>query len=540
MNIIFILTSAMFFLLVLRSTLFWVSLWQTKEYRLDRFLTHFRETSQGKKLIFSRFLILKLLTIFSYAFIVINSKYFVLYSFFVFIIFFLELYSVRKEFLTLAFKRPVFTFKAKLITFLVLFLIFVFFFFPLVEYSLWMLVLDRFIFIFAALFVFMLSFPSDFYKDIRIEKAIGIINKHKKVLVIGVTGSYGKSSVKDYIAQVLEKKFDVVKTIGTNNTLIGISDTVIKSIKNDTQIFVVEMGAYKKGEISQICQVAKPKIGVITAVNSQHLSLFGNLQNTMDAKYELIDSLPKEGLAIFNGNNENAQKLYYKTIGQLNFQKRKAVLCKSFLNRDNQEKTNIFAFNIKVKRLSLEFDVLIGRKIINLNVPLIGAHNIENILPAIYIANYLGMTTEEIKSAVSTLYPLPKTMSYKKIKNGPVILDDTFNANPDAVLAAVNYMKMYKGKRILVLQPMIELGKNAKMEHIRVAREISKVCDNLFLTNKNYKKEILKGLEEAKGKCIVKIATAREISEFIKSKTKDSDIAVFEGKEAALALTALS
>lgn len=535
MNFIYLITSILFFIWIIRNILFWVSLWQIKEYRLDRVLVHFRETKQGKMLFLNPLSLIKNAAFILYIVNVFNNKYLLVSEIFVLSIFLIQDFFVFKEALQRLIKRPVFTLKAILILLLTISVLIVLYSIPLFEKFIWLVFLDRLIPFIVAFFVFLFYLPTEMYRDWKIDKAIQKVASYKKMLVIGVTGSYGKSSTKEYISQILEKKFKVLKTKGTNNTPIGIANTILSGLKKGTEIFVVEMGAYKIGEIAQMCKIVHPKIGVLTAVNEQHLSLFGSMKNTMRAKYELMESLPDGGLGLFNANNKNSFSLYQKYD-------RDKILYKipDSGRKDQDSKADIYATNIHVKKTSIEFDVIIGKKIIHLTAPFIGIHNVENLLPAIFIAEHLGMPVSEIQNAVLSLMPLQQTMILKKMKNGSAIVDDTFNANPNAVLAALNYMKVYKGKKILVLQPMIELGNKGDLEHFRIAREISKICDYLFLTNKNFSKSILKGITEGEGKCIMRISSSSEIADFVSNSLSKEDIAVFEGKEAGIVLNKLS
>lgn len=546
MNFYFWLINVLFFIWTVRNILFWAYLWQLKEYRLDRVIIHLRETGQGKRLFLSPLLILKLILILSYAFVVANNNLFLPYQLFVILVFGVHLFNVGKEIYLSILKKPVLTLKSTSLIFFSILIIFLFSLFSPLDKFLWLLFLDRLTPLVVLCLVLLFSIPTEFYRDLQIEKALKKIRHHKNLLVIGITGSYGKSSTKEYIAQILEKKFTVLKTKGTNNTPIGIAKTIISGLKKDTEVFVVEIGAYKRGEIAQMCQIVHPRIGVVTSVNNQHLSLFGTLKNTMDAKYELIEALPRDGLAIFNGNNENSFSLYCRAERE---GKKKRILYRSFdssvsikMTRQKKDYINIVAHNIATEKLFISFDVILNfqnhryRKISNLKIPLVGVHNVENVLPAIYIAYYLGMSELEIKRALTSFIPLPKTMIKHELRTGVTIIDDTFNANPNAVYAALEYMKSYKHKKILVLQPMIELGKKANIEHYQVAREISEVCDFLFLTNRNFYKSIYKGINDGGRKCKLKVGRISEIEEFINKRTKRGDIVVFEGKESAFVL----
>lgn len=535
MNIIYAITSLLFLVWAFRNILFWVHLWQLKEYRLDRMLAHIKETKQGRNLLLSPFSLVKWATFFLYGSIILYGVPYIISPFVIFGIFVTEVVIVGKEYFSHFLKRPIFTLKALFIVVFVLAGILSLLFLPLLtDRFLWLLLLDKSIPILVALVILCLSYPTEFYKDIQIEKSVKILHAHKKIIVIAVTGSYGKSSTKDYIAQILEKKFNVLKTKGTNNTPIGIANTILTAIRENTEVFVVEMGAYKKGEIREMCQMVKPKIGVLTAISPQHLSLFGSIENTIETKYELIESLQKDGLAMFNANNENVRKLFQKT-------KIKKILYGAFLHSSSLPKTvspDIQANNIVVHKDFLTFDVFLREKMTRLTAPLIGGHNVENILPGIFIADYLGMSENSIKNTVAHLSPLPNTMTRHESK-GITYIDDTFNASPDAVFAAISYMKIYRGKKILILQPMIELGKNARREHRRVGEEIGKICDYVFVTNKNFYNDIIEGIGISKSSCKVVVGSAQDIISFITKNAKKGDVIVFEGKEASISLNKL-
>lgn len=524
-------------LTILKNTLFWVYLWQLKEYRRDRFIVHLKDTVGGRNLVFSTFSLLKHLVIISYVFVLLNFNLSLVYQLVVFSIFLVQFILIIKSVIKHEVKRPVFSIKAILIVAISIIVSITLFLIPLVDKFLWALIIDKFIFIIVSFFVFMFLFPSNIYKDFQAERAASKIRKHKKLLVIGVTGSYGKTSTKDYIAQVLEKKFNVLKTQGSKNTLIGITNAILHGLNNRTEIFVCEMGAYRKGEISELCQVVNPRIGVLTGINSQHEALFGSIRKTMDTKYELIESLPdKKSLAIFNGNNGYVYQLYRETNNA-------KILYQTMVSRDDllvqDEKQLIYAKNIKIKKHSLEFDAVVNGIDVNYKTSLIGRHNVENILPAIYLGNYLGMNTVEIQKGVLSLKSVSKSMFVSKLSNGVTYIDDSFNANPDAVLAAVDYIKLYKGRRIFVLQPLIELGKDEKNEHLRMAKEICTNCDVLFLTNDNYYNTIIKARDMANKKCVVRVGRPKEIANYIEIKTSINDIVVFEGKEAGNSLSML-
>lgn len=533
-EIIYWVTIGAFTIWTIRSVLFLVSLWQNKEYRFDRFLVHSKENPQGKKLFLSPFLWLKIGMIAAYILVVFtNNKLVLPYQLAVASIFGIEAILVFKEILKHQLRRPKWNPKGIFLVGVTVTIIVFLAFTPLTDYALWLLFLDRLTFPLLAFFIFFLSFPTELYRDYRIYKARRKLQSYPQVLVIGITGSYGKSSTKHCVAHVLAKKFRVLATKGSNNTPIGIANTILSGLTPQIDIFVTEMGAYKRGEIRQLCEITPPKIGILTGISTQHLSLFGSLNNTMKGKYELIASLPKDGLALFNKNNPYVIRLAQKTrIPKISYGTEKSKGRKSIKN-------TIVATNIIPTKEGVTFDVVLAGKKSTFFAPVLGTHAVENLLPAIYLGHHLGMSIRSIKQAVATIPPLTKTMVASKGPHGVTLVDDTFNASPNGVEAAVSYMQLYKGKKILVLSPMIELGKEGHKEHYQLGRHLSRKCDYVFLTNDTFYKDVLKGVRDGGGTCFVEVAPLFEILSFIKSTVKRNDVVVFEGKEPGIILRKL-
>lgn len=508
-----------FLIKLTRGAFYLVYIWQLKEYRFDRFWTHITETYQGRQSFFGRANQIKLILILLFPATFVNPTLAFLYSLVVLSAFLYDARIVIREISSKTFKRPVFTLKAIFIFISAILLEIILLNILFFDIFFWVLILDRMLPIFVFLIIWFLSFPTELFWERKIVRAIEILRSNKNVIVIGVTGSYGKSSTKEFIAQILSYRFRVLKTKGTNNTPIGIANTIIAGLKKNTEIFVAEMGAYKKGEIRQICQIVKPKIGVLTGISPQHLSLFGSLQNIIDGKYELIESLPKSGLAIFNGNNIYCHDLYTKT------QMRKLIY--SF-----GENSDIKVSNIRVNRFNVNFRIKERRKTFSFSANLLGRHNVEDLLAAILIARALRMDFLEIKNAVSKISYLPMTMKPIKYQSGAVLVDDTFNESPDSTVAAIDYMKIYSGKKILVLSPMIELGREVKSAHFKVGLA-SRPLTKIFLTSRSFYKDLNEGAKKAGVKRkIIEVLPVEKIVAKLKALAGPGDVIVFEGRQA--------
>jgi len=248
---LFILTSIGFFLWSIRSILFWTSLWQVKEYRLDRVIVHFKETRQGRLLFVSPFFIFSILLVLMYIGIIFHDSWTDIYHTIIFVFFALEGVVFIRQIIQASFKRPALTIKSLAISGLVLLSITGYYALSLLDPFVWMVVGQLLVPLFVAVFVFAFSFPTELYRDYLIQKAQKKLKQYRNLIVIGVSGSVGKTSTKEYLAHVLSKKFSVVKTAMSNNTPIAISKAILEDVDQTTDIFIVEIGSYKKGGLKK-------------------------------------------------------------------------------------------------------------------------------------------------------------------------------------------------------------------------------------------------------------------------------------------------
>ncbi|MBI4091763.1 MAG: hypothetical protein HY427_00955, partial [Candidatus Levybacteria bacterium] len=194
---------------------------------------------------------------------------------------------------------------------------------------------------------------------------------------------------------------------------------------------------------------------------------------------------------------------------------------------------DIKALDVKLSKFSISFGVSVfGRKYKFSNIKLIGIQNVENLLPGIFLGLYLGIDFSLIRKQIAKLSPLPRTMDASRTAAGVILINDTYNTHINSTRTAIEYMKLYKGKRILVLEPFSELGKNAYQDHLELGKEIGKVCDYLFLTNDNYYKLLISGIAQEKSLCLVQVWPPVKIAKFIEKNVGASDVVVFEGREA--------
>ena len=521
----FIFTFYIFWIFI--DTIFWGSLWQEKEYRWDRFSVFFKENLKAKEILFSPLSLLKIFAIIFYIFSVFTSSYSLQALDLIYLIYTLQFLLIVKNIFLRKIKRPVITLKSLVIVGLSFITLLVIIFNPLTGLWFWLLIVDKLLLLIISFYVFLFFFPTEIIEGIIIYKASKKIKKRSDILVIAVSGSYGKTSTKEYVAQILSAKFNVVKTLGSNNTPMGIARTILNNIKNDTHIFVVEMGAYKIGEIAQLCSIVKPQISITTGISDQHLSLYGNMENVIKSETELLENLPKNSLSIFNGNSLFMERLIKKCKG-------KKIIYYSN-NNLNSEFENIYADNIKVSQNKTTFDFFMNNNKYSFETEILGKHVIENLLPALYLGFIKGLSYKEISAAVKLLKSPNHTLNRIIINKNIIGIDDTFNTSPQSVMSASEYISIYKTKKIIILSPLVELGKNAKLRHIEIGEILGKNFNEIILTNKNYFKEIVLGIKKSNKKPDIQVLDYNKIYEKIKD-NKGKVVVLFEGKEAGIVL----
>ena len=330
---------------------------------------------------------------------------------------------------------------------------------------------------------------SDWY----INDAKRILRESTGLKVIGITGSYGKTSMKSYLNTLLSGRFSVLATPGNYNTPLGVTITVRKYLKPTHEIFLCEMGARRVGQIKELCDIAHPDLGVITSVGPQHLETFFTMENIRKTKFELADAIPEDGMVFLNGDND-------QILEQAPSYTRKTLYC------TKPVEDGYYAKDIKVSQFGTDFTVVCpdGSEE-EFSMKLIGAHNVINVTGAIAVANYLGMSLKELKVPVRRLVPVEHRMQMKE--QGPVtIIDDAYNSNPIGSKAAVETLAMFDGIRILITPGMVELGNEEREYNRKFGTYAAGCCDYILLVGKKHTEPIKEGaLSEGfpEGKCLV-------------------------------------
>ena len=282
----------------------------------------------------------------------------------------------------------------------------------------------------------------------------------KDLPVIGVTGSVGKTSTKDIIANVVSQKYKTLKTQGNNNNNIGLPFTIFNL--KDQEAAVIEMGMNHFGEISKLTKIAKPTISVITNIGTSHIGNLGSRENILKAKLEILEGMDKKVLVI-NNDNDLLHKFYLEN---------KDVEIHTYGSENESEVT---AENIVLNENESEFVCNIKGEKFNVKVPVGGIHFVYNALCAATVGTLLGLSKEQIENGIKTFELTKKRMDITELKNGVTIINDSYNASFESMQASLKYLSGLNAKRkIAVLGDMFELGEYSKELHEKVGKEVVK------------------------------------------------------------------
>ncbi|HXF51523.1 MAG TPA: UDP-N-acetylmuramoyl-tripeptide--D-alanyl-D-alanine ligase [Dehalococcoidia bacterium] len=305
-----------------------------------------------------------------------------------------------------------------------------------------------------------------------------------RAVVVGITGSYGKTSTKTFLATILSQRRRVWATPGSVNTLVGVARLIARS-GADYDVMIVEMGAYREGEIRAICELVRPRIGVLTAVAEQHLALFGSIERTLEAKFELIEALPPDGLAVLNGNDA---RIRARSEG--------VAVPRRFYSATGP--ADVWAKDVAVGRDALEFTVVYGQEEARFRCGVLGRQNVEPLLAATSVALELGMTLAEVRDAASAVKPVRRTMEPGQLPGGATCIDDTFSASRAAILAALDFLAEAPAeRRFIVISGVPELAELTRPVHEEIGVRMSQVCDRMIAVNGDYAPFYERAMDEA-------------------------------------------
>lgn len=342
----------------------------------------------------------------------------------------------------------------------------------------------------------LLLFPLDRYlKHKLITEAKLKLARFPHLEIVGIAGSYGKTTMKEILATILSEKHTVLKTPENINTPLGIARLILSKLDTSITVLIVEMGEYTRGDISDICSFVKPQTAVITGINEAHLERMGSLENTTAAIFELAQHMSQDGLLVLNGDNA--------------------------LIRDNYRR---FCTNQKIELVS-------SKKETTLKSGLLGNYAKGMLEAGAHIARYLGLTEEQIQKGALAVKPLPHRLEPIEGSRGVLVIDDSYNGNPEGVLEAIHVLNTYKDRRKVFVTPgLVETGERNEAVHKTIGKELSAVADVVVLIENSATPYIAQGLTEHgfNAQNILWFKNAHEVHGAMGTIIKPHDVVLFQ------------
>lgn len=286
-------------------------------------------------------------------------------------------------------------------------------------------------------------------------------------IVIGITGSFGKTTAKNMLAAMLGKKYTVLATPGSFNTPMGVCLTVNNELDGQ-QVFIAEMGARYKGDIAELCAIASPKYGVITSVGDMHLETLKSREGVANAKFELGGALPADGLLVLNGYNADCAALGARDTA-----------CKKLIASNGAEAS---AESVVIDGNGTSFELTVNGETRHVCSKLLGAHVAELAAVCAAVASALGVSADDIAAAVAEMPPVEHRLQLVPSADSEVtVIDDAYNSNPVGAKNALAVLDCFDAKKIIITPGFVELGTIEKQCNTELGAQIAAVCDYAFL-----------------------------------------------------------
>jgi len=338
--------------------------------------------------------------------------------------------------------------------------------------------------------------------------------------VIGITGSYGKTTTKVCVGAVLSQRLRTLITPASFNSRLGVIRTINEHLEPSHEAFVVEMGMYRAGDITELCELVHPQIGVLTAIGPVHLERLGSIDAIADAKSELARALPADGHLVANGDDPRVRAIAAR-----------AGIDTVLYGLDSDD-AQVRAEQITLAEGRTAFTLVIGDGRAEVSAGLLGRHNVSNLLAAAAVGHLAGIGIEQIAAGLATVAPPEHRLApIPNPRAGVIVIDDAYNSNPAGAAAALEVLGGHPARRrILVTPGMVELGDEEEALNERFGRQAADICDHVILVGPERTKPIARGLRAAgfEDDAITVVRDIGGATEVLAGLTRAGDVILFE------------
>ncbi|MBQ4541375.1 MAG: UDP-N-acetylmuramoyl-tripeptide--D-alanyl-D-alanine ligase [Clostridia bacterium] len=372
------------------------------------------------------------------------------------------------------------------------------------------------LFVFLAYFI---NYPIEkIISNSYLKKAKKKLAEFSNLKVVGITGSYAKTSVKNILYIILSEKFRVCATPSSYNTPLGLSKTILSKLDSEDEIFLAEMGAKQKNDIHELCEMVSPEIGIITGIGNQHLLTFGSVENIKKTKSEIAEFV----------SNHNG-KLFINTDGVL-AEEVSTEYKNSHVVSLEKDAGKIQVVNLKVGKEGSSFELALGDEKVKCKTVLLGKHNVSNILLAATVAYELGLTLKEISKGISKLSATSHRLEIVNSNAPYTIIDNAYNSSVEGSKASLELLSKFDGKKIVITPGLIELGKEQFNSNFEFGRDMAAVCDYVIIDSAiNYDAIssglVFAGFDESK---IMQAVSLNQAVDLLAKVVSDGDVVLFE------------
>ena len=351
-----------------------------------------------------------------------------------------------------------------------------------------------------------------------IKKAKEKLASRENLVVVGITGSYGKTTVKNILKTILSEKYNVCATPASFNTPHGLSKTILANLDDSHDVLIAEMGAKQVGDIKDLAEMVKPQYALITGVGNQHYLTFGSFEKILNTKAELAHYVADNGGKLYVNVDNDSTKELAKMF--------KDSICVS----TKKGKFDLVAKDIKTGNDGVEFELVYGDKLKKCKTVLLGEHNVSNILLAARVAIDMGLSLDQIAKGIKNISVIPHRLELVKTMAPYAIIDDAYNSSVEGSKAALDVISQYSGKKIVITPGLVELGTEQYKCNFNFGCDMAKVCDLVIIDSALNYKAISDGLIESgfDQEKIIQVVTLKQGVDLLKTVAGKGDVVLFE------------